>query len=120
MLPACGRPDKPGAKVMATICRLEIGDTAGWKPALRQTGPIFSIARLGLLDWSRSHLTAFSGTARHHAMKHTPLWDWGATQADVTTACHELPFHFFGFPESEQREMSQFLLVHRPVRDRHS
>ena len=26
------RPDKPGAKVMATICRLEIGDTAGWKP----------------------------------------------------------------------------------------
>src|SRR6266853_4493485 len=37
-LPACGRRNVPGAPVVATFCRLEIGDTAGWKPALRQTG----------------------------------------------------------------------------------
>src|SRR3989442_8068242 len=44
VLPACGCPDRPGAAVMATFCRLEIGDTAGWKPALRRTGRTLSLA----------------------------------------------------------------------------
>src|SRR5205823_10373285 len=33
--------DSPRATVMATFCRLEIGDTAGWKPALRTHWPDF-------------------------------------------------------------------------------
>jgi len=38
VLPACGCPDRPARPVTATSCRLKIGDTAGWKPALRGTG----------------------------------------------------------------------------------
>src|SRR5436309_14558182 len=43
-LPACGCAEGSGATVRATLCRLEIGDTAGWKPALRGTGRTLSVA----------------------------------------------------------------------------
>src|SRR5438034_6312643 len=45
-LPACGCAEESGVTVMATLCRLEIGDTAGWKPALRGTGRTLSVALL--------------------------------------------------------------------------
>src|SRR2546425_167681 len=35
-LPACGRAEFSGTpRGWRTVCRLQIGDTAGWKPALR-------------------------------------------------------------------------------------
>src|SRR5437773_2409371 len=35
----------PSVTVIATLCRLEIGDPAGWKPALRSNARTLSTAR---------------------------------------------------------------------------
>ena len=54
-LPACGCPDRPGATATATFCRLEIGDTAGWKPALRRKGRTLSTTLRCRLSFRRRH-----------------------------------------------------------------
>src|SRR5438093_13189240 len=43
-LPACGCAEGSGATVMAMLCRLEIGDTAGWNLRYAENGRILSVA----------------------------------------------------------------------------
>jgi len=46
-----------GATVTATLCRLEIGDTAGWKPALNELACLVNDAGSTSIENSKS-LTA--------------------------------------------------------------
>jgi hypothetical protein len=47
-LPACRPFDFMKRSQISSVSRLEIGDTAGWKPALRNAGLVFAIAMLVL------------------------------------------------------------------------